>query len=89
MQSNQDTLYSEAVDLARKRGEVSILMLQRSLHLSYGKALYLRDTMLERGVIKKVFTGVDGMCTTYKFNDVYNGIASPACRVHSVGYPSG
>ena len=69
MQINQDDLYAEAVELARKRGEVSILMLQRSLHLSYGKALHLRDTMLDRGDIKKVFTGVDGMCTTYKFND--------------------
>ncbi|GAB4469883.1 MAG: hypothetical protein Kow0088_02300 [Anaerolineales bacterium] len=48
---NQDPLFNEAVDIARRQGRASISMLQRRLRIGYTRAARLIETMEEKGIV--------------------------------------
>ncbi len=50
-EEEKDTLYDEAVDLARRQGRASISMLQRRLRIGYTRAARLIESMQEKGII--------------------------------------
>jgi S-DNA-T family DNA segregation ATPase FtsK/SpoIIIE len=48
---DQDPLFNEAVDLARRQGRASISMLQRRLRIGYSRAARLVESMEEKGIV--------------------------------------
>jgi S-DNA-T family DNA segregation ATPase FtsK/SpoIIIE len=50
-EAEQDSLYSEAVDLSRRQGRASISMLQRRLHIGYTRAARIIDAMEENRIV--------------------------------------
>jgi S-DNA-T family DNA segregation ATPase FtsK/SpoIIIE len=48
---DQDPLFNEAVDLARRQGRASISMLQRRLRIGYTRAARLVESMEEKGIV--------------------------------------
>jgi S-DNA-T family DNA segregation ATPase FtsK/SpoIIIE len=49
--TDQDPLFNEAVDLARRQGRASISMLQRRLRIGYTRAARLIESMEEKGIV--------------------------------------
>ena len=49
----EDPLLSEAIDLVRREGRVSVSMLQRKLRIGYTRAARLVDTMEEEGIVSQ------------------------------------
>jgi S-DNA-T family DNA segregation ATPase FtsK/SpoIIIE len=50
-QEEEDPIYSEAVELVRRRKRASISMLQRRLRIGYTRAARLIELMEEHGII--------------------------------------
>ncbi len=71
-EEEKDTLYDEAVDLARRQARASISMLQRRLRIGYTRAARLIERMQEKGII-----GTEASAQGFEILD-YGPTAPPA-----------
>jgi len=51
--SNEDELYSQAVDIIKSEGKASTSFLQRKLQIGYNRAARIIDMMEEKGIVSK------------------------------------
>ena len=51
--SDEDELYSQAVDIIKSEGKASTSFLQRKLQIGYNRAARIIDMMEEKGVVSK------------------------------------
>jgi len=51
--SDEDELYSQAVDIIKSEGKASTSFLQRKLQIGYNRAARIIDMMEEKGIVSK------------------------------------